>query len=107
MSTRQPTEFELGLIAKICPDVEVEDGELLWVGQGRFDPLYRQVDLARLVEAMQAAGHCVNRIHRAAGNTQCIVAIAKPAGIICTLIEATDLDATFWTCVDALKKAKD
>lgn len=114
MSDRQPTKHELALVAEVFDgDVVVLLCELLWRGQGRFDPLHDHNDLARLVEAMRKAGWDVSM----EGNSQwkagteeekygpyeCLVdQPAVPGDENRILRYGPFLAATFWAIVEAL-----
>lgn len=101
---RCPTGYELGLVAGVFTGditIVVEDGELLWIGHGTFDPLYNHNDLARLVEAMQAKGWFVRRSHLPSGINSTDV-FNENTDALYQQTDPSDLKATYWAIVKTL-----
>ncbi len=102
---RVPTEAELELVAGVCNKFEdhvfIEDGDLIWMGSGLFDPLHNSNDLDALVRAMQAAGWFIQRNHIRSG-CFVIVHLLSDASIFIRKEAPTDRYATTFACIDAL-----
>lgn len=131
MSDRQPTEHELKLklIAKVmgwkfldslpeglappglCVYLPADEDLLVTTEDDYyiFDPLHDERDLARLVEAMQAAGYRIARIYLETGEVVVEIREASdPLNMIGGPHKGHDLAATFWAIVEALvAEAKD
>jgi hypothetical protein len=121
MSARQPTEHEWRLVAKVmewecveyidfvandqCGKCVIIENQFLMIRGGRnFRPLHDHNDLARLVEAMQAAGWTFRITHypkRGVITPNSWVKISKDT-VFREQGGPTDLVATFWACVEAL-----
>ncbi len=132
MSERQPTEHELGLVASQMMTFRVDDARKDWaewlvvrspetndvwlfytdvLGEDKqFNPLHDHNDLARFVEAMQAAGFIIKRSHFEDGKVQAAVFVRLTSSGLREMsshYDTCDLVATFWACVDALKEKEE
>lgn len=118
MSERVPTEQEWGLILGVLLREEYGWSQLTTIpetphlaryedGMGHvfeFNPLHSYDDLARLVEAMQAAGYKIIEVHHDVGKyTETkVYKNLKRAGYSF----GSHRIATFWAIVEALEKEK-
>ncbi|MCZ6654845.1 MAG: hypothetical protein O7D91_17690 [Planctomycetota bacterium] len=108
MTERVPTERELQLVMNVCNKFEehvvIEDGDLIWMGSGLFDPLHNSNDLDVLIRAMQAAEYQIDRTHHAVtGSTTTKIRTALSATPpLVTMLGTTDRYATTFAIIDAL-----
>ena len=106
--SRQLTEPEWKLIAGVMgwkAGIAYPDSLIRCNSCERFRPLRDHADLARLVEAMLENGYDIDRYHHHDVKPQYLTTVKHEKYLIGSGHEApTDLEATCFACVEALKE---